>query len=127
MAKKKELWRNYKGTTTEELCAAIQELWLAKAPNYIRLLNEVPNRLIEQEAGEHPFHKQKWYGRQLLRYLEKFLDTQPFGDHFSEDRLIDELYWKDPDAPLSEYVEADEKRDALIKKYSLNPACRDFS
>jgi hypothetical protein len=48
--KKSEMWRKYKGTTAEELCAAIGELWLAKSPNYIRMLNEVPNRLIKDIA-----------------------------------------------------------------------------
>ena len=113
------MWRKYKGTTTEELCIAIRELWLAKSPNYIRLLNEVPNKLIEQESVEIPHHTKKYYGRRLLTNLEKFLDTPPFGDHFCDDPLEDELSWKDPDAPLSQYVEADKKRDALIKKYSL--------
>jgi hypothetical protein len=147
MEKKKELWRKYKGTTEEELCAAIRELWLTKYPNYIRMLNEVPNKLIEMEAK--PFgpsietdwvdcatdekleqaEKQKaskqsnnYHGRHILKDLEKFLSTPPMRDYFYEDEataLEDELYWRDPDAPLSEYIEADKKRDALVKKYSL--------
>ena len=112
-----KMWRKYTGTTAEEMCAAIRELWLAKYPNYIRMLNEVPNRLIEEEAAM-TLHL-KHVGRGLLKDLEKFLDKQPFGDHFSDDLLGDELYWKDPDAPLSEYVEADKRKDALIKKYSV--------
>ena len=86
------------------------------------MLNEVPNGLIEQEATPIPHQQFKWYGRKLLKDLEKFLSTQPFADHFSNAPLEDELYWKDPDAPLSDYVEADKKRDALIKKYSLKTA-----
>ena len=56
-----ELWRNYKGATAEDLCAAIRELWLAKSPNYIRMLNEVPNKLIAQEAAAvGPNPKEDW-------------------------------------------------------------------
>jgi len=144
----KKLWQKYKGTSAEELCAAIRELWLAKSPDYIRLLNEVPNKLIEREAGGFgsPKASGDWedvgtgrklslaeaeafvksgnrhFGRQVLKDLERFLDKPPFGDHFHDnaaDALEDEIYWADPDAPLDEYVEADKKRDALIKKYSL--------
>jgi hypothetical protein len=138
-----ELWRKFNGTTAEEVCAAIRELWLAKSPNYIRMLNEVPNRLIgeyaidpepspsychdpvtgreldKHEAQELLRHRYGYCGRQLLKDLEKFLTTQPFADHFSDNPLEDELFWKEPDAPLSDYVEADKKRDALIQKYSL--------
>ena len=141
MTKKTEMWRKYKGTTAEELCAAIRELWLAKYANYIRMLNEVPNKLIEDIAtiyasypkGNFPdsevladfLSESDWpgngRGRRELRELEKFLDKQPFGDHFSDDLLADELFWKDPDAPLSEYEETEKRKKALIKKYSIDP------
>jgi hypothetical protein len=147
--KKTEMWRRYKGTTAEELCAAIRELWLAKYPNYIRMLNEVPNRLIEDiaavygsrptmpmtvidkdgsirhtESGPEGGWPGKYYSRTELRELEKFLDQQPFGDHFCIDQLDDELYWKNPDAPLSEFVEADKKQAELVEKYSIRPPTR---
>jgi hypothetical protein len=108
------------------------------------MFNEVPNKLIAQEAAAiGPNPKEDWYddttglpltpsekenivkgwnngsGRRLLKELETFLDTQPFGDHFSIDPLEDELFWRDGHEPLEEYVEADKKRDALITKYSL--------
>jgi len=124
---KEELWRKYKGTTAEELCAAIRELWLAKAQNYVRMFNEIPNRLIKEIATIYASNLEvrpeanRWppNGRQELKDLEKFLDKQPYGDHFSDDLLEEELSWRNPDAPLSDYIEADKKRDALIKKYSL--------
>lgn len=125
----KKMWRKYKGTSAEELCAATRELWLAKYPNYIRMLDKVPNRLIEDIATiyasrpnglpEEVGWPTKYDGRRELRELERFLDTQPFGDHFSDDLLEDELYWKDPDAPLIDYISADKKKDALINKYSV--------
>ena len=148
--KKSEMWRKYKGTTAEEMCAAIRELWLAKYPDYIRTLNEVPNRLIRQIAAGYSSRPTgpmtileddggvreveglpedmgwppKWFARRELRELERFLSKQPYENHFYEnefDLLEDELHWKNPDAPLSEYVEADKKRDALVEKFSIRP------
>jgi hypothetical protein len=116
------------------------------------MLNEIPNRLIEQEAnavGAIPVDsspKADWpdwhdyvtgrklepsevlkeiedeanyWGRQTLKKLEKFLEKPPFENHLSKNPLEDEVHSKDPDAPLSEYVEADKKKDALIKNHSM--------
>jgi len=143
--KKSEMWRKYKGKTAEEMCAAIREIWLAKYPDYIRMLTDVPNRLIEQVAeiawrydsttniphglGEHAseFAIGEAYklnlARSELRYLERFLDKQPFADHFVEDDepLDSPDMWANPDAPLGEYIEADKRRDALVKKFAIRP------
>jgi hypothetical protein len=149
MKNKNELWRKYKGTTAEELCAAIRELWLAKYPDYLRLLNEIPNRLIEEVATlQHPYEAERMdemelttlegivipekqarvildanatrCGRNLLKDLEKFLNKLPFQDHMSDDLLFEEtVCHQNPDAPISEYVEAEKKRDALVKKFAI--------
>jgi hypothetical protein len=161
--KKSEHWRRYKGTSAEDLCAAIRELWLAKSPNYIRMLNELPNKLIEREASApFPDPKEDWYesplgnilsvgddlcdrsgrkldmaeklriagnwnrghGRRTMKDLETFLDTPPLGDHFYDTEaaaIEDELYWKDPDAPLSDYADAERKRIAIIERWKIKP------
>jgi hypothetical protein len=137
--KKMEMWRRYKGTTAEEMCAAIREIWLAKYPDYIRMLDEVPNKLIEQVAALHPVYdsdattpvdqlrmelgapplNRTALARMELKALEKFLTTPPFADHFCTDLLEDEISLKEPDAPVSEYVEADKKKEALVKKFAI--------
>jgi hypothetical protein len=149
--KKTEMWRRYKGKTAEELCAAIRELWLAKYPEYIRMLNEIPNRLIEEVATlSWPFDATQMYGEEMttldgsvipdeearaildrivrrvgrnrLKDLEKFLTKRPFGDYMSENLLFEETFeHENPDAPLSEYVEADKRRDGLVEMFSIRP------
>ena len=148
--KKTEMWRRHKGTTAEELCAAIREIWLAKYPNYIRMLNEVPNRLIKDIATEYsrptavsdliahvygfkqgePVPKEvgwpfKYTARTILRDLEKFLSKQPYQDYLAEDDELDFVdtdgMWHEADAPLSAYIEADKKRDAMVEKYAIKP------
>jgi hypothetical protein len=129
MKNKDELWRKFKGKTVEELCAAIREIWLAKRENYIRMLDELPNKLIYEAATfyhDHPQIDWRIAFRRELREFERFLATQPYRDHLVESNglhglLEAEVYDKDPDAPLSEYIEADKKRDALVQKYCIEP------
>jgi hypothetical protein len=113
--KKTEIWRRYKGKTAEEMCAAIRELWLAKYPEYIRMLNEIPNRLIEEVATLHPVYdsdattpidqlrmelgapplNRTALARVELRALEKFLTTPPFAGHFCIDLMETEISHKE--------------------------------